>query len=65
MDPVGAGDAFNGGFIAASLEGHNLREAVRWGQAVAALKLERGGARSLPNRADMRSFLATRGQSGG
>ena len=65
VDPVGAGDAFNGGFIAASLEGHSLREAVRWGQAVAALKLERGGARSLPNRADMRSFLATRGQSGG
>jgi sugar/nucleoside kinase (ribokinase family) len=32
----GAGDAFNAGFIAALLEGHNHREAVRWGSALGA-----------------------------
>jgi sugar/nucleoside kinase (ribokinase family) len=58
---VGAGDAFNGGFIAARAEGHPTSEALRWGNAVAALKVARpGGARDLPSRAEVVALLAAR-----
>jgi sugar/nucleoside kinase (ribokinase family) len=58
-NPVGAGDAFNGGFVAARVEGRGLREALRWGNAVAALKVARpGGARDLPDRAEVEALLA-------
>ena len=58
-NPVGAGDAFNGGFVAAMVEGRGLVEALRWGNAVAALKVARpGGARDLPDRAEVVALLA-------
>jgi fructokinase/2-dehydro-3-deoxygluconokinase len=58
-NPVGAGDAFNGGFVAAMVEGRGLVEALRWGNAVAALKVARpGGARDLPDRAEVEALLA-------
>lgn len=50
VDTLGAGDAFNAGFIAAQLAGTDIGEAARWGNAVAALKIECKGARGLPNR---------------
>ena len=57
-NPVGAGDAFDAGFIAASVEGRPLPEAVRWGNAMGALKVTReGGARDLPNRTQVRLLL--------
>lgn len=56
---VGAGDAFNGGFIAAMVEGRPLGEALRRGSALAALKVARpGGPRDLPPRADVEALLA-------
>ena len=54
---VGAGDAFDGGFIAAQLAGLNLPDCVRWGHAVAALKISKGGARALPTRKEVMEFL--------
>jgi fructokinase/2-dehydro-3-deoxygluconokinase len=48
VDTVGAGDAFNAGFIAARLRGADTAEALRWGNAVAALSVTRPGARSAP-----------------
>jgi fructokinase/2-dehydro-3-deoxygluconokinase len=58
-NPVGGGDAFNGGFIAAMVERRGLAEALRWGNAVAALKVARpGGARDLPDRAEVEALLA-------
>ena len=56
---VGAGDAFNGGFIAALTGGRSLHDALRWGNAVAALKV-RGTPRrrGLPNQADVEELLA-------
>ncbi len=57
VDTVGAGDAFNAGFIAARLEGHPLEEALRWGNAVAALKLGRPGARGVPYRSEVEALL--------
>ncbi len=56
---VGAGDAFDGGFVAAMVEGRGLAEALRWGNAVAALKVARpGGARDLPTRLEVEAMLA-------
>ncbi len=57
-NPVGAGDAFDAGFIAARVEGLPLAEALRWGNAVGALKVHReGGARDLPNRTQVGLLL--------
>jgi sugar/nucleoside kinase (ribokinase family) len=53
VDPVGAGDAFAAGFIAALLEGKDLKEACRFANYVAARSLERPGARSIPRRAEL------------
>jgi sugar/nucleoside kinase (ribokinase family) len=56
---VGAGDAFNGGFVAARVGSRPIGEALRWGNAVAALKVARpGGARDLPSRAEVEALLA-------
>jgi len=57
VDTLGAGDAFNGGFIAARLAGCDLPEAARWGNAVAALKIARSGARGTPTRAEVLRLL--------
>jgi sugar/nucleoside kinase (ribokinase family) len=57
VDTLGAGDAFNGGFISARLEGLDLHGCVKRGHAVAALKLGRKGARGLPDRQDVMDFL--------
>lgn len=58
IDTLGAGDAFNGGFIAARVEGRDLETAVRWGCAVSALKIGRAGARGLPRRDEVERLLA-------
>jgi fructokinase/2-dehydro-3-deoxygluconokinase len=57
VNTVGAGDAFNGGFIAARLEGRPVRDALRWGNAVAALKIQGDSARALPSRAEVQALL--------
>jgi len=58
-NPVGAGDAFNGGFIAARVAGLSLLDALRWGNAVGALKVARdGGARDQPTRDEVLALLA-------
>jgi sugar/nucleoside kinase (ribokinase family) len=59
VDLLGAGDAFNGGFIAARLAGRTIAESLRWGNAVAALKITQPGARGLPSRAEVEALLAT------
>jgi sugar/nucleoside kinase (ribokinase family) len=58
VDTVGAGDAFNAGFIAASLEHRSIEEALTWGNAVAATTISRRGARSGPSRDEVMSLLA-------
>jgi sugar/nucleoside kinase (ribokinase family) len=57
VDTLGAGDAFNGGFISAQLEAFSLEESVRWGNGAAALKIGQKGARGLPSRAELTEFL--------
>ena len=57
VDTVGAGDAFNAGFIAARLRRGTIGEALRCGNAVAALSIGEAGARSSPTAAQLESFL--------
>ena len=56
---VGAGDAFNAGFIAAMVEGRGLEAALRLGNAVAARKVARQvGVPDLPTRTEVEGLLA-------
>jgi aminoimidazole riboside kinase len=57
VDTVGAGDAFDGGFIAARVAGYDVRHALRWGNAAAALKIRRPGARGLPTHNELEEVL--------
>jgi len=57
VDTLGAGDAFDAAYIAAALRGEDARTAARWGNATAALKIERPGARGLPTLAELEAKL--------
>ena len=58
VDTVGAGDAFNAGFIAARHRGADVASAILWGNAVAALAIEQPGARSTPTLSEVEELLA-------
>lgn len=59
LDTVGAGDAFCGILTARLAGGAELREAVRWANAGAAMCVTRHGAQSaLPGREELEAFLA-------
>lgn len=58
IDTTGAGDAFNGGLIAALAEGKTLIEAARFANAVAALSVQRiGTTPSMPTRQEIDLFI--------
>jgi sugar/nucleoside kinase (ribokinase family) len=57
VDTLGAGDAFDGGFIAARLNEVSVKEAVRWGNAAAALKIGQSGARATPSKDELKKML--------
>lgn len=58
IDTTGAGDAFNGGLLAALSEGKPLRSAVRFANAVGALSVQRiGTTPAMPTRAEIDAFL--------
>ena len=58
VDPVGAGDAFCAGFIAARLDGKDLATALRMGNACGALAVAASGDQAgLPVRAELERFL--------
>jgi 2-dehydro-3-deoxygluconokinase len=61
MDPVGAGDAFDAGFLSADLDGLAAGACLRRGHAVAARVCETlGDWEGLPTRAELEAFLAGR-----
>jgi sugar/nucleoside kinase (ribokinase family) len=58
VDTLGAGDIFHGAFALAIAEGMELRQALRFASAAAALKCTRfGGAFAAPQRADVERLL--------
>ena len=58
VDTTAAGDTFNGGFVTALLEGQSFENAVRFGQAAAAISVTRKGAQpSIPTRQETLEFL--------
>jgi 2-dehydro-3-deoxygluconokinase len=62
VDPVGAGDAFCAGFIAARLEGADLADALRAANACGASAVAASGDMAgLPERAELDRLLATGG----
>lgn len=59
VDTLGAGDVFHGAFALAITEGQDLREALRFASAAAALKCTRfGGAFAAPQRAEVTALLS-------
>ena len=60
VDRVGAGDAFSAGVLCALLEDKPLVEAVRYGTAVAALKMTIPGDIALVTREEVEALLAQR-----
>lgn len=58
IDTTGAGDAFSGGLLAGLSEGKTVEESVRFGQAVAALSVQKlGTTPSMPCRDAVDAFL--------
>jgi len=61
IDSTAAGDAFNGAFASALLEGHDPALAASWASAVAAISVTRRGAQpSMPTSAEVQEFLKKR-----
>jgi sugar/nucleoside kinase (ribokinase family) len=59
VDTLGAGDVFHGAFALAVTEKQDLREALRFASAAAALKCTRfGGAFAAPQRAEVEELLS-------
>ncbi|MBR0757532.1 sugar kinase [Bradyrhizobium jicamae] len=58
VDTLGAGDVFHGAFALAITEKQDLRQALRFASAAAALKCTRfGGAYAAPQRTEVEAFL--------
>jgi len=61
IDSTAAGDAFNGAFASALIEGHEPVRAASWASAVAAISVTRRGAQpSMPTSAEVQIFLQER-----
>ena len=59
VDPIGAGDAFCAGFIAARLEGSDIETGLRWGNACAAACIAvKGDVEAFPSRPELLGMLA-------
>ena len=58
VDPIGAGDAYVGGFLWATLTGRDVQDAIDAGQAVAALKCSMWGDIALVTPRDVDDLLA-------
>jgi len=56
-DTIGAGDAFDAGFLTAMLRGKTLEDATVYGAACGSLKCTREGAQSAPDKSTLETFL--------
>jgi sugar/nucleoside kinase (ribokinase family) len=63
VDPVGAGDAFCAGYLAALLEGLDAAAALRWGNGCAAAALSaEGDLIGLPSRLELERLIGETGR---
>ena len=59
VDTTGAGDTFNGAFATAIVNGKSLADALHYGNAAAALSIQRLGAQGgMPTKDEVAAFLA-------
>lgn len=58
IDTTGAGDAFASGFLIRMGEGADPEESVRFGNAVAAMKVTRLGSHEIPLRKEVEKFIS-------
>jgi sugar/nucleoside kinase (ribokinase family) len=63
VDTLGAGDAYNAGFITAAVAGLSLAEANQHGNAVAAWKIMHSGARNFPTIRELVQFMISQNPS--
>jgi ribokinase len=64
VDPLGAGDTFNGGLVAGLVAGLPIQQAVTWANAAAALSVTKINAQaSMPDRNTFETFLRERESS--
>ena len=57
VDTTGAGDAFASGLLLGLVRGYNLRKALIYGNAVAALKTTKLGSHNVPNHDEVIKFI--------
>lgn len=57
LDTLGAGDAFCGGFITSKMNGDSTEDALKWGNAVASLQINKPGARGVPSLDEVKNVL--------
>lgn len=57
-DTVGAGDAYNAGFISAIMQGSTVEQANRLACAIASCSVTKPGGRAIPNKAELQAFLS-------
>jgi len=64
VDPTGAGDAFNAGFLLGRLSGWPVRACLTWGNACGAMTAAHpGGSGAFTDRAAVEEFIRSRGES--
>ncbi|OGB93630.1 MAG: hypothetical protein A2Z31_06025 [candidate division NC10 bacterium RBG_16_65_8] len=65
VDPTGAGDAFNAGFLFAYLAGWSLADCATWANACGAMTVGRpGGSGAFPSRSEVEAFIRSKGRVG-
>lgn len=57
IDTTGAGDAFSAGLISGLIRGYNIRKAILYANAVAALKISKLGSHEIPRHEDVVKYI--------
>jgi ribokinase len=65
VDPTGAGDAFDAGFLFSYLAGRSLAECLAWGNACGALTAAQpGGSGAFTSSSEVEAFIRSKRECG-